>query len=287
MSINSWADSYRSAQYHQSANEQKSIDLYQEFLQGETKPDVCARKLADIYEPEIKRGAMPVYVTPIWSILCSAVQEFGDNHEMNHRLIDLLFAISELPEVLDDRGRRPLGQRWEDSYWKPLPDFAIVFRDYGVGQLRGMSRVNPSPLICMPGCDPDETGYEDPSEFYAQATPLLNATTFAAMYLNRGATSMSFFASMALTADVARPCVTSEDQRGTKIFVPPAATWILLAGECLYSLCQCNQRQLSLKNWLLWKQGFGELAANEALEEHVRDICRRAAMEMARIEEML
>lgn len=73
--------------------------------------------------------------------------------------------------------------------------------------------------------------------------------------------------------------------------VPPAATWILLAGEEIYRRCKYDQARingksmgLNLGRWALWKRSFGEIAMNQALDDTVKDTASRAASEIERIE---
>ena len=79
-----------------------------------------------------------------------------------------------------------------------------------------------------------EGGWDD------QAVPLLNATNFGAMYLARGKQliGMLFHAEISLMQAIEVPCQTPDQERLTAIYVPPAATWILFAGERIYELCK-------------------------------------------------
>lgn len=148
--------------------------------------------------------------------------------------------------------------------------------------------------------------YEDMEEdaWLAQATPFLNATSFAATYLSRvpSETGMSLYAELCLIEAVEGPYETPERRYRAAMYVPPAAIWILLVGERLYRLCKddyhrkdrtstdgiqwlgWNGRGFSLKRWAFWKQGFCDITATEGLESRVRDYARRAVDEMGRIE---
>ncbi len=79
-----------------------------------------------------------------------------------------------------------------------------------------------------------EGGWDD------QAVPLLNATTFGAMYLARGKQpiGMLFHAEISLMQAIEVPCQTHDQQRLTAMYVPSAATWILFAGVRIYELCK-------------------------------------------------
>lgn len=139
----------------------------------------------------------------------------------------------------------------------------------------------------------------------AQATPFLNATSFAATYLSRvpSMTGMSLYAELCLMEALEGPYETPEPRYRMAMYVPPAATWILLAGRRLYQLCKddyqrndgpsagggerlwWNGRGFSLKRWAFWKQRFCDITATEGLKGSIGDYARRAADEMGRIED--
>ena len=132
---------------------------------------------------------------------------------------------------------------------------------------------------------PDEGDWTD-----AQKATLLNVTNFSALYLDHGQKDigMSFHAEVSLMEGIEVPYQTPEQQRRAATVVPPAATWILLAGEKIYDLCKSGKddkgRGFSLRRWALWKAKFGEIATNQGLEDNVRDIASKTACEMGRIE---
>ena len=70
--------------------------------------------------------------------------------------------------------------------------------------------------------------------------------------------------------------------------MPPAATWILLAGGKIYELCKSGKdeksRGFSMGRWALWKEKFGEIAVNRELGDDVGNIASKAVSEMERIE---
>jgi hypothetical protein len=140
-----------------------------------------------------------------------------------------------------------------------------------------------------------------------QAVPLLNATTFGAMYLARGKQpiGMAFHAEVSFIQSVEVPCQTPEQQRRAGMYVPPAATWVLLAGQSIHELCKSDYhrkdgapgsvwdgdewlwgkgRGYSLGRWTFWKKRFGEIATTQGLKDDVKDIAARAASEMGIIE---
>ena len=101
------------------------------------------------------------------------------------------------------------------------------------------------------------------------------------------------------------PCQTPEQQRHALIFVPPAATWVLIAGKSIYELCKVDHnrqdaapgstpigdewlqdkgRGYSLGRWDLWKSRFSEIATAQGLKETVKEIAARASSEMDRVD---
>lgn len=152
--------------------------------------------------------------------------------------------------------------------------------------------------------DEVESGY---SEKYA--LPLLNATTFGAIYLNQGKqpVGMAYHAEASFIGGIEVPYQTPDQQREAEMYVPPAATWILLAGEKMYELCKSDynrrecaripypmnpwlwfgDRGYSLGRWEYWKQRFSEIAMTQGLQDSVKDIAARALSKMGMIESQM
>ena len=147
----------------------------------------------------------------------------------------------------------------------------------------------------------------DENQWDAQAEALLNATTFGAMYLVIGKQDigMAFHAEISLMQGIEVPCQTPEQQQRALISVPPAATWVLIAGNNIYELCKIDHnrqddapgstpigdewlwgkgRGYSLGRWGLWKSRFSEIATAQGLNDSVKEISARARSEMDRVE---
>ena len=87
---------------------------------------------------------------------------------------------------------------------------------------------------------------------------------------------------------------TLEQRRRAYTVVPPAATWVLIAGEKIYELCKSNHnrnellgqygRGYSLGRWSVWKKRFGLIAATEGLGVGVCEIAQQAAGTMESID---
>lgn len=160
----------------------------------------------------------------------------------------------------------------------------------------GLDEINDHGLACLHRTDIEPESSEMPDEgdwTDAQRAKLMSVTTFGALYLAHGRQPiyMSFHAEVGLMEGVEVPYQTPEQQRRAPTNVPPAATWILLAGEKIYELCQNSHdrkddqgRGYSLERWALWKRRFGEIANIQALTAGVKDIASKAVVEMNRIE---
>ena len=149
-----------------------------------------------------------------------------------------------------------------------------------------------------------------------QAVPLLNATTFGAMYLDRGKQSadMPFHAFNSIAEGVEVPYRTPEDHRDGAMYIPSAATWILLAGKRIYELCESNHnresnlyregdsrdfvvneadckwhndRGYSLDRRAFWKRRFCEIKMLQGFQDDVRDLAGRAFIKMSEVESQM
>lgn len=289
MSIEAWADTARSREYRQEAEHQSAIDTIVHLLLGHIDAKSAADTIASNYEPRLKQGLSPSPVATLWDIICHAARVLGNQKEIAACLVNLLNSISALEDVTDEHGSHihPPGST-AGVYWRDLPELAMVFRE--------------SAIDIEPMDDIEEGGSWD-----AQAVPLLNATTFAAMYLVDGKQSigMPFHAEVSLMQGIEVPCETPEQQRCTSMYVPPAATWILLAGKSIYQLCKTDYnrkdgapgstpdnvvwlwgkgRGFGLERWAFWKGRFNDISGTQNLSDEVRDIASRAASAMDKCE---
>ena len=149
---------------------------------------------------------------------------------------------------------------------------------------------------------------QERGDWDTQAVPLLNATTFGATYLAHGTQriNMSFHAEVGFKQGIEVLYNTPEQRQRAIIYVPPAATWILIAGDIIYGLCKNDHDRtavergfskpsgewlwtgrdwgFSLERWAFWKKRFGEIAMTQELRDSIKDIAARANSEMERIE---
>ena len=135
MSLKAWADSARRDKYNQDAAHQCAIDTLQSLLDGTINSDTAAGTISSLYEPLIKPLCPKVSpVATLWAIFCDAVRALGGNQELAARLIDLLDSISSLPDVRNEYGNAITPSWGRAVYWRDLPEFAVMFREYGIGK---------------------------------------------------------------------------------------------------------------------------------------------------------
>ncbi|KAL3155554.1 hypothetical protein ABBQ38_011108 [Trebouxia sp. C0009 RCD-2024] len=124
----------------------------------------------------------------------------------------------------------------------------------------------------------------------AERAKLLNVCTFGAKYLSCGQKDlgMSFHAYCSfkhLSEAFELPGQTAKQCQYLETVVPPATAWILLAGQKIYKLCECNQTVYhSLEQWADWERSFDKVAAVEGLQSSVKHNALQAWEEMYKIE---
>ncbi|MCJ1462815.1 hypothetical protein MMC07_001418 [Pseudocyphellaria aurata] len=312
MSVEAWANAARRDKYRQDFEHQRAIDAFQGLLDGNVTPDAAAGTIASLYEALIKHRSNTTSVPTLWGILCDAIRALGGNKELSERLVNLLNSISQLPDVTDEHGN-VLTPDWKSAgvYWRDLPELAMMFREHGIGKSSSRSEctihecsITDGQRVLRADIEPED---EIDGSWDAQAVPLLNATTFGAMYLARGKQpiGMLFHAEISLMHGIEVPYETPDQQRRAAMYVPPAATWILLAGEELNERCKNDYdrkdgakgstpygdewlwgkgRGYSLGRWELWKKRFGEIALTQGLPDDVKGFAARATSKIDEID---
>ena len=148
---------------------------------------------------------------------------------------------------------------------------------------------------------------DNQDDWETQAVPLMNATNFGAKYLAEGwqPVGMASHAEISLMQGIEVPCQTSEQQRRALLYVPPAATWMIVASRKIYDLCKNDQdrqdgapgstwegdewlwgkgRGYSMERWAFWKARFNDIAFASWSKDDIKDYAERAVAEMAQIE---
>ena len=111
MSVETWADTARQGQYHQSAEHQRATDTIQAVTKGKLESDSAAGAIASTYEPLLKHGLKNSPVATLWGMICDVARSLGGNRDIAERQIALLNSISKLPDVLDGKGKPLLPHR--------------------------------------------------------------------------------------------------------------------------------------------------------------------------------
>ena len=110
---------------------QSAINTLQRLLLGEEDPDSAARTIATIHNPLLQQGSQSVF--ELWEVICEAVGALGCHLVVDERLVKLINALSELPDVTDQNGIavKP-GGSWSGFgvFWRDLPVLAIAYREF-------------------------------------------------------------------------------------------------------------------------------------------------------------
>lgn len=123
---------------------------------------------------------------------------------------------------------------------------------------------------------------------------------------------MCDYAQWELSEALEVPTDRIEQVRRTEMYVPAAAQWILLAGECIWRFCKeklgndgemveprwiggydggelmwIGEPGFKVERWAFWKKRFGEIGRLERVEEDDRRLAKEAeeAMEKIGVEE--
>lgn len=152
-------------------------------------------------------------------------------------------------------------------------------------------------------CSEIEPPDGDDAEWYAQAPQLLKITIFAAnlMVHANGRPNVSFAASIIMDEGIDRPYDdTRELQEEWRMYVPPAATLMMIAGRKIRELCFMNQlhaddnkhsvqskwggRTYSAGRWTFWKQRFRQLAVSSVIDVQCREHAKKAYQAMDKLD---
>lgn len=136
MSTDDWAQTARQGQYRQSPEQQQAITVLKSVFDGYVKPQSGAGQIGSIYEPLLKEGFADNPVNQLWTMICEAAQILGGDHNIDGHLISFLDALSQLPDVRDTSSNPITGGELANYgvYWKDLPSFAIILREYAFGK---------------------------------------------------------------------------------------------------------------------------------------------------------
>ncbi|KAI0484424.1 hypothetical protein GGR56DRAFT_613769 [Xylariaceae sp. FL0804] len=280
--VASWETKLRASDAYQRPEHQRLIGIYARLLEGTSAPDAAARDAAAVLDPWVQSHPADIRILAVWGVLCRAAREFGSDPEASRRLVDFLVALSGIRVEHHEHGFEVVLAGGNRRFWADLPGFALMFREYGIY------------------VEADED-MESLSEWLAQQTPYLNATSFAATCITHAPDAMfrgtehHVKPCMAEATDVdvedSHPPSASPRDR-TAVYVPAAAAWISIAGPALYELCRSSgdagslEERFSLEgDWRAWRDGLGRVAACDQVSAEIRETARGARDRMVAIEE--
>jgi hypothetical protein len=148
--------------------------------------------------------------------------------------------------------------------------------------------------------DASEYAPDEVEDFFAEGLMLLNATRFAALSVLRDDTPhLSLRQAAIMLQDGADKPYNDENRshpREWKVLLPPAATWLIIAGELIYKSCLRGEaerstyrffedRYLRKDRWEHWRTQLRALATRDDLDDDCRGIAAHAVERMAQIEE--
>lgn len=124
-----WAERCAQEQYHQDATTQAAIHAVQRLLERESPPEDIAREIAELYDADVRADPQGNgYGCKFWGLFCDPVRQFGGSLEHTRLLVDLIVAISALPDIPGTRFSQGI-------YWRDLPEFGWNFRELAFMEL--------------------------------------------------------------------------------------------------------------------------------------------------------
>ena len=300
ISVEEWRRQAYTRGRTQAQRELSAIDTLSDMLERRSTPATAARTITALYEPYINKDKENYVVYSRWAKFCSAIRSFGYDGEYTERLVDMLKSISDF-RILDDEGQLLIVAGFE--YWKSLPWFDMIYRERCAGKLIPLI-VNILILVTHLSRTLDLSFDElEEDQRRTEVAALLNSAHFAATYCKKYGTHIDFLTIGTIGNGVEDDMKTQEELEEASIYVPPAATWILIAGHRIFDYCQQNferepfqgpsfggenlwkdDKGYSLERWAFWKQRFGEIAHMQNLDACAQDFALRAFDEMTSIE---
>ena len=294
----------------------EAADALALLLKGGADADDTARSITTIYEIELRKYESTTMddekqVCYFWAChMCGAIRTFG-SQELRERLFDLLVAISKQPDVKTPNGsvKKYLDC---DVYWRDFPGWALIFAELVSGKLVRVHSFNAFADVPIPDYDGPELwrpGWKD--DYIGQATKFLNATSFAAMLLEKDAFTIGLpaVASYALKRGIEQlysvheydtdGCEIDIDSVKAEVLLPATASWLLIAGKVIYSHCLKNEiaryadpnaRQgwgggtWTLRRWDFWQEQLHDFADRDDLNQECRDVVMKTLKKMTEVE---
>lgn len=132
VTVSSWASTYISHLSSRTPEEKleitQSIHLIASVLQGTISAPEAASQIAAIFKPGMNT-AHSTNFKALWGIIAGATRTFSGVE--NESLVDLYFAIKELPEVTNKYGY--VFKVGGKHPWSEMPDWGWVYWEHGLG----------------------------------------------------------------------------------------------------------------------------------------------------------
>lgn len=134
--ISAWAASAREELARYPANiddtneDLQAIDVIENFLTGGQSTLRTAHRIAGIYEPRLRTSHRDD-IAVLWGNICQAARSVDSTASV--RLAQLVFSLRDQPDVISPAGH--VVKNGHLVYWRDLPGWVRMFREYGYGKL--------------------------------------------------------------------------------------------------------------------------------------------------------
>lgn len=125
-----WGARVRNNKWLQDREHNAAIDSLQSLFEGKTDPKKTATDLAFVYHPLLKQEPSLKGMS-LWTMLCEAILILGSDTTCTTRLVRLIDALGDLPDVINSAGEpaRP-SHGYSGVFWRDLPALGISLRVY-------------------------------------------------------------------------------------------------------------------------------------------------------------
>jgi hypothetical protein len=261
------------------------ISALESLLNVQLSGSATATLINEILAPRLISGQR-AGVGWLWGKLAEATRHLGATH--TQQLVDLLIAIKQLPDITNDAGR--MVTYGGKVIWRQMPDWGWVFFEHGLG-MRSSLVTGETYLTQYSDLDMNDKDFY--AEWHAQAPGKLSATIFTAtlMVQSEDFRSLASYAGDAFE-ELLKPFDDREMADDWKMYIPPAAAWIMISGEVLHDFylkgetsAETQSEEFNPVVWRTWKYRLLELATQEDIDEKCQSLSRKAADEMEQIEQ--
>ncbi len=134
--ISSWVQNRRASQekWQKDPLEKEEnfliISAFEQLLNNKLSASSTASRINEIVFPRLISG-LRASVGFIWGLFADATKHFGASH--TQQLADVIIAIRELPDVVNEKGYKVI--RSGEVVWRGMPDFGWIFAEHGVRML--------------------------------------------------------------------------------------------------------------------------------------------------------